>query len=124
MGDPSCELDSFTLVKGQPKAGYIRTTTPRASVLRGESVPFRLELENITDAQQSYIFGMFLLLPGGSTPLLLAQPLMFPANTRFDVAPSLPVSVSAPSGFWGLVAFLLTENGDLIDATAITFLVN
>jgi hypothetical protein len=123
MGDPACELDAFTMVKGTPRAGYIRLSTSRASIATGGALPVRLELENIRSTQELYILGLYLVPPSGGAIPILVQPLVMPQQSEIDITPSLPVSAGLPPGNWKLFALLLTWGVDVIDASLIQFVV-
>ena len=99
MRDPACEQDSFTLMKGPPRAGYVRATTQRQSIAPGETLPFHLRLENITDTIQDYVFGLVLQPPTGPGFVLFAQPVTVPPQFELSAPlawiPIGPVALTA-----------------------------
>ena len=123
MGDPACEQDFFTLVKGAPRAGYVRVTTARQSIAPGpgEAMAFNLRLENITDTMQDYVLGLFLQPPTDPGVVLFAEPLTVPPQFKVNVPLSLPLPVGAPPGGWQLYVVIFTRAGDLIDVSRIEF---
>ena len=121
MGDPACEQDSFTLVKGTPRAAYVRVTTDRQSIAPGESLPYQLRLENVTNTIQGYVFGLFLQPPTGPGFFFFAQPLIVPPQFELSAPLSLPLPIGVAAGDWQLFAVAFTFAGNLIDASRIEF---
>ena len=121
MGDRACEQDSFSIVKGTPRVAYVRVTSERQSIAPGDSLPYQLRLENITDTIQGYVFGLFLQPPTGPGFFIFAQPLILPPQFEFSAPLSLPLPIGVEAGDWQLFAVAFTFAGNLIDASRIEF---
>jgi hypothetical protein len=121
--DPSCVLDTFTIVKGAIQPVYLKLRSSVTSVAPGGLLPFALELENITSQSQTFAFLLFLELPTGSSFNLLGLPLTLNSLTSGSAEPSFAIPVGAPLGTWTLRAVTAQPGQGVIEIRETSFTV-
>lgn len=124
--DGACIRDSFTIVKTDVR---VTLTSAVTVVNRGESLPFTLELENLTSTSQAFALVLIADLPTGPdtvvippTPLTLPSGATVTANQTFG-----PIPLTAPTGQWRLLGVVLRPDGagvQVLDQSPLVFTVN
>ena len=95
IDDPGCVIDAFTIVKGPIQPVYLGLDSTVESLAPGETMPFEIELENITGESQGFIFLLFLGLPSGQIFNIVAVPLTLGPLSAVPLELGLPLPAVA-----------------------------
>ena len=103
----------------------LRLSSTQGSVVQGETLPVRLDIENTTQERQDVALLLSVRLPSGvEFPLVGPTPLSLAPGARVTAELPVPLPSNAELGAWtfkGLIARPQGKEPDLVDVSAVDF---